>query len=139
MPSSSTRRDSRGPCRYSGREDALMAKMSDVRLKTAILLCTHNGAKFLVPQLESIRAQTYDGWQVWASDDASSDATVDILRQYQTKWGVDRLTILAGPAVGMSPASRPQSGASTNFLSLVCNPDIRADAYAYADQDDVWE
>ncbi|TAL00907.1 MAG: glycosyltransferase [Rhodospirillaceae bacterium] len=116
-----------------------MAKVSDTRLTVAILLCTHNGAKFIVPQLDSFHAQTYDGWRLWASDDASADATVDILRQYQVRWGTERLAILAGPATGASASSRPQSGASANFLSLVCNPQIQANAYAYADQDDVWE
>jgi len=53
-----------------------------------------------------------------------------MLRNCATTWGAERLTLLTGPSKGSSPA---------NFLSLVCNPEIHADAYAYADQDDVWE
>jgi len=39
----------------------------------------------------------------------------------------------------MQIRSGPRSGFVTNFLSLVCDPSIDADYYAYSDQDDIWE
>lgn len=95
----------------------------------AILLCTYNGEPFLSAQLDSLAAQTFKNWRVWASDDGSSDGTLAILQQYQTQWGVDRLTILHGP----------RNGPAANFMSLVHNEQIEADYVAYCDQDDIWE
>lgn len=97
--------------------------------KVAILLCTFHGEKFLSEQLDSIAAQTHGNWEVWASDDGSSDATHRILLQYQTLWGKERLSIHSGP----------QEGFVANFLALVTHADIEADFYAYSDQDDIWE
>lgn len=97
--------------------------------KVAILLCTYNGQHYLVEQLDSFAAQTHDNWEVWASDDGSTDQTLDILRSYQTAWESQKLSVKHGP----------QKGFVANFLSLVCRPGIDADYYAFSDQDDVWD
>jgi glycosyltransferase involved in cell wall biosynthesis len=97
--------------------------------KIAILLCTMQGAHYLEEQLDSIIRQTHRSWTVWTSDDGSDDGTLSILYDYQEKLGKDRLSIRDGPAQGYV----------ANFLSLACHADIKADYYAYADQDDVWE
>jgi hypothetical protein len=39
----------------------------------------------------------------------------------------------------LSVHSGPKTGFATNFLLLTCNASIKADYYAYADQDDIWE
>jgi glycosyltransferase involved in cell wall biosynthesis len=96
--------------------------------QVAILLATLNGQSFLSQQLESIARQTYAAWHVYASDDGSKDDTLSLLQRYQNSWGQQRLTISRGP----------QRGFTANFLSLVCQPEIIADFYAYADQDDIW-
>ena len=62
------------------------------------------------------------------SDDGSSDATLDIAKQFQQDWGDDRLEIRSGP----------QQGFCLNFLSMACDSSIKADFYAFSDQDDVW-
>jgi len=97
--------------------------------KVAILLCTFQGQYFLAEQLDSYTAQTYSNWQVWVSDDGSTDNTQSILQAYQNKWPLNRLSIHAGPV----------SGFAANFLSITCRQNIRADYYAYSDQDDIWE
>jgi glycosyltransferase involved in cell wall biosynthesis len=94
----------------------------------AILLCTYNGSQYLEEQLDSINAQTHQNWIVIASDDGSSDQTLEILQRYKVKWHSKKLTIRSGP----------QKGFCQNFLSLACDPEIRADYYAFCDQDDVW-
>lgn len=63
----------------------------------AILLCTYNGARFLVEQLDSLEFQFHQNWVVIASDDGSTDATLDILLQYQAKWPPGKLIIRNGP------------------------------------------
>jgi len=94
----------------------------------AVLLCTYQGASFLAQQLDSIEGQTHTAWRVWASDDGSTDGTLTVLDKYRARWGADRLTIVHGP----------RSGSAANFLSLTCRPDIEAEMFAWADQDDVW-
>ncbi len=95
----------------------------------AILLCTKDGERFLDEQLESIHDQNLSNIALYASDDGSTDNTTDILSRHQTDWGEQHFSIRSGP----------QQGYAANFLSQVCNTDIQADYYAFADQDDVWE
>jgi glycosyltransferase involved in cell wall biosynthesis len=95
----------------------------------AILLCTMNGARFLPAQLASFGSQTWQDWRVFASDDGSRDETTAILAQYQKSPAAPRMEIRGGP----------RQGFVANFLSLVCDPGISADYFAYSDQDDIWE
>jgi len=94
----------------------------------AILMGTHNGAKFLPEQLDSLVAQTHQNWVLIASDDGSTDDTLRILKAYQAKWPTGKLTIKEGP----------KQGFCVNFLSMACDPDIKSNYYAFCDQDDVW-
>lgn len=94
----------------------------------AILLCTYNGARFLAEQLDSLECQTHQRWFVVASDDGSTDQTLEILQQFQAQWPAGKLMIRSGP----------QKGFCRNFLSLACDPEIKADYYSFCDQDDVW-
>ena len=93
-----------------------------------ILMCTYNGEKFLADQLQSIENQTYPDWRIVMSDDGSNDNTLAIAKQYQDKWGSHRLEIRQGP----------QKGFCHNFLNIACDTNIKADLYAFSDQDDVW-
>lgn len=97
--------------------------------KVAILLCTYNGAGFLGEQLDSIEDQTHANWEVWASDDGSTDDTLAQLADRRAQWPEGCLHVVAGP----------QRGFAANFLSLACRPEIEADYFAFCDQDDVWE
>nr|WP_177522993.1 glycosyltransferase family 2 protein [Pseudomonas sp. v388] len=94
----------------------------------AILMCTYNGAAYLREQLESFGAQTYKDWTLYVSDDASVDATRQILSDYQNLWGEGRLVIFEGPCLGFAE----------NFISLVRRPDVVGDFFAFSDQDDIW-
>ena len=97
--------------------------------QVAILICTHQGQRFLAEQLESFKKQTHSNWCLWASDDASDDETRKILFQFQDEIGFKQVSIIDGPIAGFC----------ANFLSLVCNVEIQADFYAYSDQDDYWK
>ena len=94
----------------------------------AILMCTYNGENFLEEQLDSIENQDYKNWTLYVNDDGSKDATLDILKRYQKKWGPKKLHIRRGP----------QKGFSQNFLQIICDKKIHADLYFLSDQDDVW-
>ncbi|WP_233234475.1 glycosyltransferase family 2 protein [Bordetella sp. LUAb4] len=95
----------------------------------AILLCAYNGERYLAEQLDSIETQTHREWSVWVSDDGSSDGTAKILQEYSDRWGSDRLIVVHGPSRGFA----------ANFLSVACRSEIKADYYAYSDQDDIWQ
>lgn len=89
-----------------------------------ILLATYNAEKYLTAQLDSIFAQKVDcDVRLIVSDDGSTDATIDILKQYR-----ERITLVHYPHT---------KGAKGNFLSLLQATDS---AYAaFCDQDDIWE
>jgi glycosyltransferase involved in cell wall biosynthesis len=91
-------------------------------------MATFNGEKFLTEQLDSLQAQAVTSWHLYVSDDGSTDATLDIIHRYQSKWGTEKIQYRLGP----------QKGFAQNFLSLACDPSIKADFYAFCDQDDVW-
>lgn len=93
----------------------------------AILLATRNGERFLHEQLASYGRQTFQNWELYASDDGSTDQTIKILRDFarqQTRKVVVR--------------SGPEQGYSENFMSLVRDASIAADVFAFSDQDDIW-
>ena len=87
-----------------------------------ILLATYNGAQYLSEQLNSIVQQTHKHRELVASDDGSTDLTLEILRQYPIKIHYGK-----------------QQGYAANFLYLIDLVDDSSDYYAFADQDDFWE
>lgn len=95
----------------------------------SVLLATYNGASFLSEQLASIESQTHPAIDVWVSDDGSTDGTLDLLATWRAKWSKGKFMVLSGP----------QKGYAENFRSLIINPDIISDYYAFSDQDDLWE
>jgi glycosyltransferase involved in cell wall biosynthesis len=97
--------------------------------KVAVLLATRNGAAFLEEQMQSLAEQTHPAIDIWASDDGSTDATLDILKAWQGRWSKGAFTIGDGP----------RKGFAENFRSLICNREIEADYFAFCDQDDIWD
>ena len=95
--------------------------------RVAILMCTKNGAAFIDDQLKSIADQTHENWMLVVSDDGSDDGTLAKLKGFAAAHP-QQITIRKGP----------QKGACVNFLSLANDPTIRADYFAFSDQDDVW-
>jgi glycosyltransferase involved in cell wall biosynthesis len=95
----------------------------------AILLCTFNGARFLPVQLSSFADQSFTNWRLFVSDDGSSDETLAIISRHKDRLGTAPVGIRSGP----------RQGFVRNFLSLMCDPSITSDYFAYSDQDDIWE
>ena len=94
----------------------------------AILMATYNGADHLDEQLQSLAKQSHENWSLWVSDDGSRDDTHDILKRFAKRQTAHRVEVLQGP----------REGPIANFMSLVARVDTSADAFAFADQDDVW-
>lgn len=98
------------------------------RGKVAVLMAVFEGERFLAEQLASIREQDHEGIGVWVSRDCSGAGVATILDEHADAF--DR---------GLFVRQGPGRGSAANFLSMVCDPDIDADYFAFSDQDDIWE
>ena len=103
-------------------------ELYDSKSRVAILLCTFQAEKFLEDQLNSIGRQTHGEWRLFVSDDGSTDATINIVRNFASKFP-NCVEVRKGPGAGV-PA--------LNFLSLVCDQSLDFDYFAFCDQDDIW-
>ena len=54
-------------------------------MKISVVLSTYNGEKYLLPQLDSLKNQTYPADEVLIFDDGSTDQTVNLIDQYISK------------------------------------------------------
>jgi len=97
--------------------------------EVSVLLATYNGARFLDEQLQSIEAQQIERVHLWASDDGSTDATLEVLDAWRKRWVKGRFYILEGP----------RKGYVENFRYLVSKSAAEGSYIAFSDQDDVWD
>jgi rhamnosyltransferase len=96
--------------------------------RVAILLATHDGARYLEEQLDSILGQEGVDVTVFASDDGSRDETPRLLAAAAER--DRRIRILPATRCGSSWA---------NFYRLLLDVDASGfDAVGFADQDDRW-
>lgn len=96
--------------------------------RLTILMATYNGERFLKDQLDSFLCQTYADWDLWVSDDGSSDETKAIVKDFADVHRNHNVTIVDGP----------RRGFASNFLSLACRCTNQSSYFAFADQDDIW-
>ncbi len=91
----------------------------------SVAIATYNGEGFLRQQLDSIYNQSYSNIQVIVTDDRSNDSTVEILEEYNKKYGL------------MYTINPTNLGFSRNFEKAIslCSGDY----IALADQDDMWK
>ena len=91
-------------------------------------MCTRNGARYIREQLASIFAQTVPVSQLVVSDDASSDATLEIVRDVHALDG-DRIELVV-------LENQLPLGVTANFEQALsrCTGDI----ILLSDQDDIW-
>ncbi|MDT1062034.1 glycosyltransferase family 2 protein [Paracoccus sp. CPCC 101403] len=94
-----------------------------------ILMATRNGGRFISDQLESIARQSHADWQLWVSDDSSTDATLEIVGTFAARRPQGQIKVLRGPGIG----------ATENFRSLLRRADLAGRCLAFCDQDDVWD
>jgi len=59
-------------------------------IKLSIAIPTYNGEQYIRETLDSIVSQLEEGMEIVVSDNASTDGTADIIREYQTKYPVIR-------------------------------------------------
>lgn len=98
--------------------------------RTTILMSTYNGESYLSDQLNSFLEQSDVDWDLWVSDDGSSDHTRDILNNFLAKHSNKHaVTVIDGP----------HQGFACNFLNLASVCHYESEFFAFSDQDDIWE
>lgn len=93
-------------------------------LKFNILLPTYNGAEVVGDTLRSIFSQTFSNYEIIVGDDASTDGTVGVIKQFQKKYGKIRLYV-----------SKKNLGYSKNLEKL--RQRARGDVIFLMGQDDI--
>lgn len=100
------------------------------RPKVNIALATYNGEKHIRKQLDSLLAQTYENIDIYIRDDGSTDATVEVVKEYmETNKSSKRIILLDNGNVNLRC---PKS-----FYEIIRKCD-EADYYSLCDQDDIW-
>ena len=96
-----------------------------MKAAVVIIMSTYNGVPHLRLQIESVLSQRDVDVRLVVRDDGSTDATRDILKEYENR---DSVTVIYGENVGIIQSF---------FTALGQAGD--ADYYAFCDQDDYWE
>jgi glycosyltransferase involved in cell wall biosynthesis len=78
--------------------------------------------------LRSVVSQDWPAIDVIASDDSSTDNTLELLASWRAIWNKGAFTIASGP----------RRGFAGNFRRLLAEFDVDADYVAFCDQDDIW-
>jgi glycosyltransferase involved in cell wall biosynthesis len=100
--------------------------MTSVQSRISIALCTHNGGRYLTSQLDSLISQSVLATELVASDDGSTDETLDILQEYAKR----------SPFKVKVHRNTGKHGAVSNFSYAITL--CEGDYIALCDQDDVW-
>jgi len=92
--------------------------------KVAVLMSSYNGEDFILQQIDSILNQRNVKVQIYIRDDGSTDRTLKIIERFK-----DNVTLFRDENAGLK----------NSFGSLIWDKNIKADFYAFSDQDDVWD
>lgn len=92
----------------------------------SIALCTYNGERYLVEQLNSLINQTYSNLEIVITDDGSSDETLTILKNFADN--DSRITLVQNEV---------NLGYVKNFEKAIYL--CQGEYIALCDQDDIWE
>ncbi|MGH1384912.1 glycosyltransferase family 2 protein [Kordia sp.] len=85
----------------------------------SVITPTYNTEAFISETIDSVRAQTYTNWEMVIVDDASSDATVAILKKYAAlddRIKVHVLETNSGAAIARNTAIENAAGSYIAFL-----------------------
>lgn len=92
----------------------------------AILLGVYNGALYIEEQIDSIISQTYKDWTLYVRDDASTDNTLEIIREYEKKY--DNIVVVNDVDGNL--------GCNGNYFRLLSL--IDSEYYMFCNADDYW-
>jgi glycosyltransferase involved in cell wall biosynthesis len=95
-------------------------------LKVSVVMCTCNGEKYIVEQLESIVNQTYPLHELIIQDDCSTDNTWSIIKEYENKHPYIKCY-----------SNKNRIGVNPNFKKAFFH--ASGEIIAPSDQDDIWD
>lgn len=98
-------------------------------MTTAVVMCTYNGEKYILEQLESIYIQTKQPDEVIIQDDCSTDKTVATIRNFISEHNLDSTWKLS--------VNSDNLGWKKNFMSAIMSSS--AELIFLSDQDDIWD
>src|SRR5437016_6272989 len=96
-----------------------------------VLVCTYNGARFVIEQLQSILNQTAVVNKIAIYDDQSSDDTVPLIRRFVAGLPSKQ------PSLFTITVNTSNLGYARNFIKAISQS--TEDILFLSDQDDVWE
>ena len=85
----------------------------------SVVTPAYNAARFIEETMNSVRAQTYENWEMIVVDDQSTDNTVELVKQYEQMDGRIRLVQLeenSGSAIARNTAMDHAQGRYIAFL-----------------------
>lgn len=91
----------------------------------SVITPAYNASAFIRDALDSVRAQTFDDWELLVIDDGSTDDTVEIVRDYMDRDGRIRL---------LQQSNRGPSAARNHAMSAA-----RGAFFTFLDSDDAWD
>jgi GT2 family glycosyltransferase len=91
--------------------------------RATVVIPTYNGLRYLIPCLESLRAQTYRDFQILVVDDGSADETVVVLQRDFPEVSV----LVLGTNGGLARAQNAGIAASRGEYVVVLNNDTEAE------------
>lgn len=97
-------------------------------MKISLVLCTYNGEKYIIEQLDSLREQTYPLDEVIIRDDCSLDKTADIIREYIENYQLKETWNFE--------VNKKNKGYADNFHNALMA--ATGDIIFFCDQDDIW-
>lgn len=111
---------------YEYREANMYSSNSVMLLpKVSVLVLTYNHASFIGKCLDSILAQNYDNFEIIIGDDSSSDATQEILLNYQTQYPDIIKLSLNKENIGITANCNKLLSLSTGeYVSLIGGDDV---------------
>lgn len=94
--------------------------------KVSIIIPVYNVEKYIIETVESVKAQTYDAWELLLVEDGSTDGTLQVLEEYLTAQPDDRIRLIKQANSGAAKARNHGLAEATGRF------------VAYLDADDLW-
>lgn len=105
-----------------------IVRMDNFNIMIDILMAVYNGREFLGEQIDSVISQSCTDWQLYISDDGSSDGSFEFACEYELRFP-GRIRVTSN--------ENPTGSAKGNFMGML--QATSAEYVMFSDQDDVWK